>query len=173
MVTAEEFIDSVAERLEGQGYLCDRMRAVEPDAPVLYAERKVRWLLRGRFRVPFRVRYYCYIADDPSGEGELVCKLHRRSWTDVERRYRMPWFLRFVMPVTVTVVVSESGFHPQLMARVREKKTEKQKGHANTIALADLATGDVAMLEKIGIVASLPLARVVKECRRLLEDSVV
>ena len=169
MPTADEFIEGAAAKLAKAGYSCGKPPQADADSPVLYAEKRVWWF----FVLPFRVRYYFYVADDPSPGGDAVYRLHRRSRADVKRRCPWPRFLRFVPPVTASVVVSERGYHPQLMSRIREKKTNRQLGDTNTIVLVDLANFEIATLRRIGFAACVPLERIIHESHELVADLVI
>ena len=151
------------EKFISNEFRCDENLDLGPIRAFLYASRK-----KSLFYYPYFV--HCYIFNC-SGTLPVtiqqVVGYHALSCAHTDRfKNKRSRLFRIRIPITLSVLISESGFDDLATEEVTKKKQRNQMSNVNAIMLVDSSKKQYYNLRKVGLVGSLPL----RYTNRLIED---
>ena len=157
-------LNKLRDQFTADGFCCNEnldLGAIRAD---LFASRKTSLLLLPYFD-------HCYFfncsMNSPAtiqqivGFHSLAC-----AHTDRFKNKRTRW-LRFRVPITLSVIISEYGFDNLAIENVSKKKQRYQMGNVNAIMLIDLSQMQFHKLGKVGFVGCLPFWHVNKLIKKI------
>ena len=150
------------DRLIGDGFSVEEDLDLGLVTARIYANKKIRLML-----YPYDMHCYFFLCGNGSPvrlQQVVSCHALACTYTDRFKSKRSRW-LRFRVPITMSVIISNDGFDEQAVNEVYETKQRYQMGNVNSMALFDLSTKTSHSLGKVGFVGMLPLRQTGKMTR--------
>ena len=157
-------MDVLREKLIGDGFSVKEHLDMGLTTADIYASQRIRL-----FFYPYDM--HCYIFNCPDNSPitlQQVVSYHALACTYTDRfKSRRSRWLRFRVPITMSVVISKYGFDDMAIDEVYVNKPRYQMGNVNALMLIDLSKKTLHSLDKPGVVGVLPLRHTNRIAQRI------
>jgi hypothetical protein len=150
--TSLDFLERLSTVLTAHSFEIDKQPRLESHRIALFAKRK----FVSTF-VPVWTYLYFIVPDEPHNLSlEKLQALNTACRRHTNRQFRLPATMRFVIPLTSTVVISSEDFEYELIDYVRKTRFSKW-GDLNDIYLVNAARQNIVHSENLPSSGYLPL----------------
>jgi len=164
-----DILNNILGKMKSESFSCKENLNLGSLSANFYAGKKVWWYIIW----PNFIHYYMFEVPISNINLQYILGLHAlaRSYTDRFKNKRSRW-LRWMIPITVTIAVSENGFSEDVIHEIENKKQRCQMGDINTIILVDALKKQIHHLKKTGFIARAPLEKINKYTTELFSKIV-
>jgi hypothetical protein len=159
--------NSLRAKLKLEGFSCEESLNLGAVQTIFYAGKKVRWYIFW----PNFIHYYVIEISKPNADFRNILGLHSSALAYTNKvKNPIPRWLRWCIPITVTVIISENGFSEDALYGIQNKKPRLQLGGVNSIILVDVSKSRTYNLKRFGLIGVLPLKRINEYTVNLLSE---